>query len=81
MFTEKELPVSIQSYGSAEIDTKQHSLFLENQDTVIPLEKLKENAILHALKITNGNIAEAAQRLKVGRATLYRLAEKYKIKI
>jgi len=79
--TERELPAFIQSYGSAETDTKQKSIFLENQDTIIPFEKIKEQAIQHALKITQGNIAEAAQKLKIGRATLYRLVEKYKIKI
>ncbi len=46
---------------------------------VIPFEKLKEEAIRHALKVTEGNIVEAARRLKIGRATLYRLMDKYKI--
>jgi two-component system, NtrC family, response regulator AtoC len=91
VFTEKELPISIQSHGSAGTntsenslsfaDTKGSSLSFEGKETVTPLEKLKENAIKHALKISNGNIAEAAKKLKIGRATLYRLAEKYKIKI
>jgi two-component system, NtrC family, response regulator AtoC len=79
--TERELPIFIQSYGSAETDIKQSSIFQVNQGTIIPFEKIKENAIQQALKITNGNIAEAAQKLKIGRATLYRLVEKYKIKI
>ncbi len=79
--TERELPNFIQSYGSAETSLKQNSIFQENQNSIIPFEKIKENAIRQALKITNGNIAEAAQKLKIGRATLYRLAEKYKIKI
>jgi DNA-binding NtrC family response regulator len=81
IFTEKELPIAIQSYGYADTEAKDNSLSFEGQETVIPLEKLKENAIKHALKISNGNIAEAAKKLKIGRATLYRLAEKYKIKI
>ncbi len=46
---------------------------------VIPFEKLKEEAIKHALKVTNNNIVEAARKLKIGRATLYRLMDKYKI--
>ncbi|MEW6652699.1 MAG: helix-turn-helix domain-containing protein [Bacteroidota bacterium] len=33
----------------------------------------------HSLKITGGNIVEAARKLRIGRATLYRLMEKYKI--
>jgi DNA-binding NtrC family response regulator len=46
---------------------------------IIPFEKLKEEAIRHALKATDGNIVEAARKLKIGRATLYRLMDKYKI--
>ena len=78
-FTDRELPVFIQSYGSAETDIKRNSIFLESQESIISFEKIKENAVRHALKNTNGNIAEAAQKLKIGRATLYRLIEKYKI--
>ena len=52
---------------------------LFSDETVIPFEKLKEEAIRHALNITNGNIVEAAKRLQLGRATIYRLMEKYKI--
>lgn len=48
-------------------------------DTVIPFEKLKEEAIRHALKVTNGNIVEAAKKLQLGRATIYRLMDKYNI--
>ena len=46
---------------------------------IIPFEKLKEEAIKHALRVTEGNILEAAKKLKIGRATFYRLMEKYKI--
>lgn len=46
---------------------------------IIPFEKLKEEAIKHALKVTENNIVEAARKLKIGRATLYRLMDKYKI--
>jgi two-component system, NtrC family, response regulator AtoC len=53
------------------------SLF--GNDTVIPFEKLKEESIRHALKITTGNIVEAARKLQLGRATIYRLMEKYNI--
>lgn len=53
------------------------SLF--SDDTVIPFEKLKEEAIKQALRITDGNIVEAARKLQLGRATIYRLMEKYKI--
>ena len=53
-------------------------MFTENSP-VIPFEKLKEEAIRHALAKTNGNVVEAARKLHIGRATLYRLMEKYNI--
>lgn len=50
-----------------------------NDDTIIPFEKLKEEAIRHSLKVTKGNIVEAAKKLHLGRATIYRLMERYNI--
>ena len=50
-----------------------------SDDVIIPLEKIKEEAIKHALRTTNGNILVAAKKLQLGRATIYRLMEKYKI--
>ncbi|MGB5849622.1 MAG: helix-turn-helix domain-containing protein, partial [Ignavibacteriaceae bacterium] len=52
---------------------------LFTDDTIVPFEKLKEESIRHALKVTKGNIVEAAKRLQLGRATIYRLMEKYSI--
>lgn len=52
---------------------------LFNDETIIPFERLKEESIRHALKVTKGNIVEAAKRLQLGRATIYRLMEKYSI--
>jgi transcriptional regulator of acetoin/glycerol metabolism len=40
---------------------------------------MKEDGIRHALRVTGGNILEAAKRLNIGRATLYRLMARYKI--
>jgi two-component system, NtrC family, response regulator AtoC len=54
---------------------------LFSDDVIIPIEKLKEEAIRHALEVTNGNIVEAADKLQLARATIYRLMEKYKIEI
>ncbi|NWF89375.1 MAG: sigma-54-dependent Fis family transcriptional regulator [Ignavibacteriaceae bacterium] len=50
-----------------------------NDDTIIPFENLKEESIRHALKVTKGNIVEAAKKLHLGRATIYRLMERYNI--
>ncbi|MEG8946742.1 sigma-54-dependent transcriptional regulator [Rosettibacter firmus] len=70
------LPDSITAQ-SVSIDNKT-ALFADDSP-IIPIEKLKEQAIRHALKVTNGNIVEAARKLKIGRATLYRLIDKYKL--
>jgi DNA-binding NtrC family response regulator len=54
---------------------------LYTNDKIIPIETLKEEAIKNALRVTNGNIVEAAKGLRIGRATLYRLMNKYNIKL
>ena len=50
-----------------------------NDDEIIPFERIKEESIKHALKVTKGNIVEAAKKLQLGRATIYRLMDKYSI--
>jgi two-component system, NtrC family, response regulator AtoC len=73
----EDLPLHIksaESNGAADFDG---ALFGDN--TIVPFEKLKEESIRHALKVTNGNIVEAAKKLQLGRATIYRLMEKYNI--
>lgn len=72
------LPAYITSHTeNISIDSK--GLLFDDNSPIIPFEKLKQEAIRHALKVTNGNIVEAARKLKIGRATLYRLMEKYKL--
>lgn len=73
------LPPHIVSHNSsASLDLNTGQLFGENSP-IIPFEKLKEEAIKHAVKVTGGNIVEAAKKLNIGRATLYRLMDKYGI--
>jgi DNA-binding NtrC family response regulator len=72
-----DLPAQIKAAESSGSVEPGGSLF--SDDTIIPFEKLKEESIRHALKITNGNIVEAAKKLQLGRATIYRLMEKYNI--
>lgn len=64
--------------SSAALRVNNGPLFGE-ESAVIPFERLKEEAIKHAIKVTNGNIVEAAKKLNIGRATLYRLMDKYGI--
>jgi len=50
-----------------------------SDDKIIPFEKLKEESIRHALRVTNGNIVEAARKLKLSKASIRELMEKYNI--
>jgi DNA-binding NtrC family response regulator len=61
------------------LSSNANSVLFGEDSHVVPFEKLKEEAIRHALKATQGNIVEAARKLKIGRATLYRLMDKYRI--
>lgn len=72
------LPPSITS-GEISPVLPSNGILFDDNSPIIPLEKLKEEAIKHALKVTDGNIVEASKKLKIGRATLYRLMEKYNI--
>jgi DNA-binding NtrC family response regulator len=52
-----------------------------NTESIRPLEDEVRDLIIRALKITGGNVSEAAKRLRVGRATLYRKIAKYKLRV
>jgi two-component system, NtrC family, response regulator AtoC len=73
----EDFPPHIKSSGHFYVPESSANLFEDNN--VIPFEKLKEEAIRHALKVSGGNIVEAARKLQLGRATIYRLMEKYGI--
>ncbi len=72
-----ELPVHIKTAEHDQTADVNVSPFTD--DVIIPFEKIKEEAIKHALKTTQGNILEAANKLQLGRATIYRLIDRYKI--
>ena len=73
----EDLPSHLRSADP--IASIEYSGSLFSDETIIPFEKLKEESIRHALKVTNGNIVEAAKKLQLGRATIYRLMERYNI--
>ncbi len=77
--TENELPMSIQTFAAQPTPAQAATSLFAEGNTVVSLEKIKEAAIRHALKVTGGNIVEASEKLKIGRATLYRLMKKYRI--
>jgi len=72
-----ELPQHIRAADTSAVVDQQSVMFTD--DNIIPFEKIKEKSIRHALKVTGGNIVEAARKLQLGRATIYRLMEKYGI--
>ena len=72
-----DLPTHIKTSDSVITSDFTGNIFTD--DTIIPFEKLKEESIRHALKVTKGNIVEAAKKLHLGRATIYRLMERYNI--
>jgi len=51
-----------------------------NDQRIISLELVEKYAIENALKLCHSNVSEAARRLKVGQATLYRKLDKYRIR-
>ncbi|MCH8325275.1 MAG: sigma-54-dependent Fis family transcriptional regulator, partial [Bacteroidetes bacterium] len=73
MIDVEDLPVHIRNNEETSYVEQEGGLF--EGDNIIPFEKLKEDAIKHALEVTDGNIVEAAKKLKLGRATIYRLME------
>jgi DNA-binding NtrC family response regulator len=72
-----DLPQHIRAADKSGYIDEPNSIFTD--DNIVPFDKIKEESIKHALKVTKGNIVEAAKRLQLGRATIYRLMEKYGI--
>ena len=46
---------------------------------ILPLDEVERRAIVHTLKVTGGNISEAARALGIGRNTLYRKMEEHNL--
>ena len=47
--------------------------------TILPLDEVERRAIIHALKVTDNNIPNAARALGIDRSTLYRKLKKYNL--
>ncbi len=46
-------------------------------EKIIPFQEVEKNTLANAIKLTNGNIPQAAEQLGISRSTLYRLVKKY----
>jgi two-component system response regulator AtoC len=73
----EDLPVTVQTYSPGDQVFNSADTRFTNNDPVIPLEQLKEQAVRHALEVTEGNIVEAARKLGISRSTLYEMIRKY----
>lgn len=78
---EKDLPLAVRTYGVGDERPAIGPSFSDAEKTIQPFEAIKEDAIRNALRVTGGNAVEASRRLRIGRATLYRLAKKFHISI
>ena len=50
---------------------------LEAEETIVPLEQLEREAIAHALRVCKGSAYQAASRLGISPATMYRRIKRY----
>ena len=48
-------------------------------DKILPFDEVEKRVLQHALKLTKGNVSQAAKELGIGRTTLYRKLEKYQL--
>lgn len=54
-------------------------VFSADENDIVPLDEMEKRYLDHAIRLTRGNISRAAQKLKIGRSTLYRKLEKYRL--
>ena len=52
-----------------------------SEEDILPLDAEEKRLLARALKATKGNVRRAAQLLRIGRATLYRKIQVYKLKL
>ena len=56
------------------------SFQLVRPDEILPFQQYERRILLHALETTGWNVKETAQRLQIGRATLYRKIDRYDLR-
>jgi len=72
-----QLPIEVQKLPSSVTPDKYGTTVMHDTDRILPFRETEKRILLHALKISKGNISKAAKELNIGRATLYRKAQKY----
>jgi len=85
--TAEDLPVKLQSNEvhrhARTASSGAHSPLLAaiHADELVSLDELERRYLLHVLQATGGNRTRAAEILGIDRRTLYRMAERFKIKL
>jgi two-component system response regulator AtoC len=80
----EHLPITITSYKE---DQKNSDTFIDLKRVlaltkeITPLRELEKEVLKQALKLTNYNMSNAAAELGIGRTTLYRKLQKYRIRL
>ncbi|MFQ5822839.1 MAG: sigma-54-dependent transcriptional regulator [bacterium] len=80
----EHLPITITSYKEDQISSDtfidlKRAVALSKEIT--PLKELEKEVLKQALKLTNYNMSNAAAELGIGRTTLYRKLQKYRIQL
>ncbi len=65
-------------FESAETDDEDAPV---REEDILPMETEEKRLLARALKATGGNVRRAAQLLRIGRATLYRKIQIYKLRL
>ncbi len=52
-----------------------------SEDSILPFEQEEQQMLTRALRATKGNVRRAAQLLGIGRATLYRKIQQYRLRL
>jgi transcriptional regulator of acetoin/glycerol metabolism len=78
--TEHDLPLAVQAFidGDDDPGVPSPELF-DRVKSIVPMDSLKAQALRHALKVSHGNILEAARGLKISRSTFYEMMKKYDV--
>ncbi|MCH8030921.1 MAG: sigma-54-dependent Fis family transcriptional regulator [Bacteroidetes bacterium] len=72
-------PTMIVSSAAQSAQVGTDSSVLGEGDTIVPLEDLKQQAVVRAYELCDGSVDRASVELGIGRATMYRLLKKYEI--
>ena len=76
----QHLPDSIRPFKNATMELEtEGKLYHDNK--IVPLDRIKEQAVRRAIEIARGNLAQSARELDISRSTLYKLIEKYGITV